>query len=335
MPTTVLSFVVEWVDPVPNLARQFLFKYFKETGEVEMFDLKARRHFLKKCAGPDWLTENDLYLGNSILVHSRVLTIRDYGDISTKERSTAEELGVGVIVQDVAKTVSAIEASFRVQAIKMVRLTGSQAEECAELVGSNDNSTVSLLNSSSCIFVAVSGKDALREMKRLVPLGLAASGPLMMAFAFGEERKLKSQAEFGPRCTCCVIRPHVLADRNLGKILADIPMTTTAMETFKLDTANASDFLQVYDGVLPDYKKSLQELTLGPCVAMELRGEDDEAVSTFRKICGPWDVDFAKELRPKSLRAKFGHDAVRNAVHCTDLKEDAEMECRFFFEILQ
>jgi nucleoside-diphosphate kinase len=33
-------------------------------------------------------------------------------------------------------------------------------------------------------------------------------------------------------------------------------------------------------------------------------------------------------------RARFGESIVKNAVHCTDLPEDGEMECRYFFETL-
>ena len=36
-------------------------------------------------------------------------------------------------------------------------------------------------------------------------------------------------------------------------------------------------------------------------------------------LCGPHDPEMAKTVRPKSLRAVFGKDRVKNAVHCTDL----------------
>ena len=49
---------------------------------------------------------------------------------------------------------------------------------------------------------------------------------------------------------------------------------------------------------------------------------------------GPWDVEMAKELRPDSLRARFGEDRIRNAVHCTDLPEDAQLECEYCFQLL-
>lgn len=54
----------------------------------------------------------------------------------------------------------------------------------------------------------------------------------------------------------------------------------------------------------------------------------------FRQLVGPHDPEIAKYLRPNTLRAKFGHERVRNVVHCTDLAEDQVLECEYFFNIL-
>jgi nucleoside diphosphate kinase len=85
-------------------------------------------------------------------------------------------------------------------------------------------------------------------------------------------------------------------------------------------------------GVVPEYTDMAEELTEGPVVALEVWAED--AVATFRQTAGPWDVEIAKELRPATIRAKFGIDRIRNGVHCSDLPEDGELECRYFFELL-
>ena len=71
----------------------------------------------------------------------------------------------------------------------------------------------------------------------------------------------------------------------------------------------------------------------GPCLALEIRQEN--AVRSFRELCGPMDPEIAKNLRPKTIRARFGHDRVRNAVHCTDLPEDGPLECEYWFSIQQ
>lgn len=58
-------------------------------------------------------------------------------------------------------------------------------------------------------------------------------------------------------------------------------------------------------------------------------------MKSFRELCGPHDPEIARTLRPQSLRAKFGIDRVKNAVHCTDLPEDGILEVEYFFNILQ
>jgi nucleoside-diphosphate kinase len=36
--------------------------------------------------------------------------------------------------------------------------------------------------------------------------------------------------------------------------------------------------------------------------------------------------EIARHIRPRTLRALYGRDKVKNAVHCTDLAEDATLE---------
>ncbi len=43
--------------------------------------------------------------------------------------------------------------------------------------------------------------------------------------------------------------------------------------------------------------------------------------------------EIARHIRPRTLRALYGKDKVKNAVHCTDLAEDASLEVMKYFEI--
>ena len=45
------------------------------------------------------------------------------------------------------------------------------------------------------------------------------------------------------------------------------------------------------------------------------------------------DPEIAKNLRARTIRAKFGHTKEVNAVHCTDLPEDGSLEVEYFFSI--
>jgi nucleoside diphosphate kinase len=41
--------------------------------------------------------------------------------------------------------------------------------------------------------------------------------------------------------------------------------------------------------------------------------------------------EIARHIRPRTLRALYGKDKVKNAVHCTDLAEDASLEVMKYF----
>lgn len=59
-------------------------------------------------------------------------------------------------------------------------------------------------------------------------------------------------------CTCCVIKPHVLIEGNLGAILDHISASekfnVTAMAMFSVKLQNAKEFYEIYKEVLPEYQ---------------------------------------------------------------------------------
>lgn len=103
------------------------------------------------------------------------------------------------------------------------------------------------------------------------------------------------------------------------------------MQMAWLDPAVSEEFYEVYK-FLPEAKRMIDQLSSGPCVALEVR--QDDAVEKFRALCGPYDPEIARKLEPNTLRAKFGSDRVQNAIHCTDMQEDGALEVNFIFDIL-
>ena len=104
----------------------------------------------------------------------------------------------------------------------------------------------------------------------------------------------------------------------------------TDMAFYALEKPNAEEFLEVYKGVVPEYYLLVDQLTAGPCLVISFGADVDQ----FREFVGPADVELAKVLRPKSVRALFGENRVKNALHVTDLKEDGKLECEYFFKVL-
>ena len=148
-------------------------------------------------------------------------------------------------------------------------------------------------------------------------------------------RECRTSAMF-TNCTCAVIKPHAIQAGFAGQIIDSIldqGFEISAMQMFHLDRPTAEEFFEIYQGVLPEFPQMTEQMTTGPCIAMEIRQEN--AVKAFRDLVGPMDPEIAKSLRPNTLRARFGIDRTRNAIHCTDLPEDGTLESEYFFSIQQ
>lgn len=71
-------------------------------------------------------------------------------------------------------------------------------------------------------------------------------------------------------------------------------------------------------------------ITSDVVVGMELVAED--AVAKWRDLIGPNNTANAKAQAPKSLRALFGTDGTRNAVHGSDSQGSMKREVDFWFK---
>ena len=67
-------------------------------------------------------------------------------------------------------------------------------------------------------------------------------------------------------------------------------------------------------------------MTSGPCLVQVLEGEN--AVARNRELMGATD---SKKAAAGTIRALFGTDIERNAVHGSDAPETARAEISFFF----
>jgi nucleoside-diphosphate kinase len=137
-------------------------------------------------------------------------------------------------------------------------------------------------------------------------------------------------------CAVCVIKPHAVAAGQVGAVLEALltaGLEVSAIRTLLLSARDAGDYLEAYRDVVPEYSRWLAELASGPSVVLEVRSDGD-VVGKLRELAGPYVPEVARELRPDSLRAKLGVDAVRNAVHVTDLSNDGPLESKFLFKVV-
>lgn len=335
------AFLVEWYDPNAQLMRQYMLLYFVDDGSVEMFDVKNRRMFLKRTQSINVRLE-DLHIGGSINVYSRQLNIVDYADPFTKnkldhmrERSlVAVPYGTnpGLLIDSIVKE------GFSIHNLRMVNLPANR-----EYINFRDNG-------KNVICMEVNGTDAVTRLQafcdRLKSLhgedAIYASNnvdrDLNKIFGPESRSKLKNTAKFNGN-TLCIIKPHTVSSGFHGKIIDSIiekGFEISAMEMFTVERANAEEFFEVYKGVVPEFNAMVSELISGSCIALEItKNGDQQVVEEFREVVGPSDPGIARYVRPNSLRATYGVDKVKNALHCTDLADDGGLETEYFFRILQ
>ncbi|XP_072282782.1 nucleoside diphosphate kinase homolog 7 [Pyxicephalus adspersus] len=366
-------FIAEWYDPNAALQRRYQLLYYPKDASVEMYDVKNHRVFLRRTKY-EALRKEDLYVGNKINVFSRHLHLVDYGDQYTARRlGSKKEKTLAMIKPDaVTKLGSIIEAildtGFTITKAKMVKLSRAEAMDFYSEHQSKSffNDLINFMTSGPIIAMEVIGDEAVASWRKLLgptnstvarsdsPESIrarfgtdgtknAAHGSDSIASAARElEFFFPSSGGRGPKntatftkSTCCIIKPHAVSEGLTGKIInyiLDGGFEIAALQMFTMEKANAEEFYEVYKGVVAEYPEMLVELCSGPCVAMEIRGPD--APKSFREFCGPADPEIARHLRPRTIRAYFGKNKVKNAVHCTDLPEDAVLEVQYFFKIL-
>ncbi|XP_013878494.1 nucleoside diphosphate kinase homolog 7 [Austrofundulus limnaeus] len=367
------AFLAEWYDPAAGLLRRYQLFFYPKDGSVEMFDVKNQRIFLRRTKYDD-LHQEDLFVGNRVNVFSRQLNLIDYGDQYTANKlGSKKERTLALIKPDVVTKMGDVidliySSSLIVTKAKMTTLTWSQAADFYVEHQSKPffNNLVQFASSGPVVAMELMGDEAVSTWRRLLgPADSAAArkeAPQSIRAQFGTDvvknvghgseslsaaaRELEfffpSTIGHGPPntatftdCTCCIIKPHALSEGLAGKILNSISAAgfeISALEMFNVDRANAEEFFEVYKGVVTEYHSMVTELCSGPCMVLEIHGTD--APRTFREFCGPADPEIARHLRPNTLRALYGKDKVRNAVHCTDLPEDGVLEVQYFFKIL-
>mmetsp|Transcript_51939 Transcript_51939/g.97155 ORF Transcript_51939/g.97155 Transcript_51939/m.97155 type:complete len:329 (-) Transcript_51939:66-1052(-) len=317
------GFVVEWYDSQADLMREYqltVFKPQKGPLEVAMYDPKAHRSFLKRMPIPDMKIE-DLTVGSTVTVYARHLKVKAYADAHTKSVLDSKRTSIAILLQPAAfarlgQIVSSIEAGGL--KIKRFRLVNNGGPVVAlEVFGDEAD----LLWSQCCGHLPES---AYKQVPRDE-----------IEIYFVDKERFPCTAAFD-HCTLCIIRPHALKAGKAGEIVSAIQsagLEISAAEMLHLQHAEAAELLDVYKGVVPYHKEMVDGMSIAPMLALEVRAEDS-AVEKLRELCGPYDVDMARHLRPQSLRARFGMDNANNGVHATDLEEDAEFEVRYVFEML-
>ena len=301
--------------------------------------------FLKKCAPQKPIALEDLYVGNAVTVYSRRLVLTAFADDATARymAEKREETFVLIKPRDLQR-VGRVLAAMQGEGMTVVDITTMtfDATRFEELSTALPRHARDLLSGTSCAIRAM-GKDVNNTLDRI----LSSTADVVRSTDESNARALSELAATGSRARAssetsalCLVKPSGVG--NLGVII-DHLVEKKGFELVNVRSmamtarAHAESFYSVYVDALPkqDVALMVEELSSGMCVALQLTRQEnvDTIVDELREIAGPRDPEIARVLRPESLRARFGEDKQRNAVHVTDLPRDGPLEVDFFFHL--
>jgi len=338
----VLGFELEHVDPVSGQIKQIFLKFFLDDNTIEL--LTGVSTFLKRIYFPDVKFE-DLYLGGTLTIYNRIMSIKAYANVATtrymemRERHfvvRAHSLSTNFLgeIYNLAKSCKMVLGRARTTYGPVDHaysgLKAQRGDILLEVVGLSGEATFA-------DEIAKMGGGGPRERLSVFEMPSSQVEELM--------KMCSACPEIPEGCTLCIIKPHVVKSRNVGGVLSSIikaGFSVDGLFCIHLSQQMVEEMFDVYRTIYSNYSATLYHMSSGPCMAVMVSGggggggrvDQIDTVERFRELAGPLHPELAKILRPDSLRGKFGTTDVLNGLHCTDLPGDGELECKFFFSTL-
>lgn len=153
---------------------------------------------------------------------------------------------------------------------------------------------------------------------------------LFAAFAVGaEENDIPAEQQLQIEQTLSIIKPDAVEHNQIGEILEyfeNAGLRVVGSKMVQLTHEQAKTFYSVHKDKA-FFNELVKYMSSGPVIVQVLEGED--AVAINRQVMGATDPSKAS---PGTIRADFGTDVQRNAVHGSDSPENAKKEISFFFK---
>lgn len=337
----VLGFECEWFDNISGALTTLFLKFFLDDNTIEILT-DGTRCLLKRIFYAD-VTVRDLFVGNSVTIFNRLLVIKKYCNEATTRYMGSREVHFLVTISREGSNslgrVFAIARTYNLKIGKARTATESHnpvpntapGDMIIEFVGIDENKAT------------LKFSEEVSNVSRWVA---AQPSSIEAVDALFSDLRQANQYARNSACSLCLIKPHVIKEERVAELLDEIAANNFCISGifyFHLTLPMAKELLDVYKDIYPSYATMIDQVVSAPVLALCITAPPDEScevVDSFRELCGPLNAELALKIRPHTLRAKFGCTSpgglslCNNAVHCTDLAEDGEMECTFFFGTL-
>ena len=123
--------------------------------------------------------------------------------------------------------------------------------------------------------------------------------------------------------TCVLIKPDAMLAHKIGEIIARFEKAGLEITNCKMLTLDRDVLARHYAHLLdkPFYPEVEEFMQSSPVVALAVSG--DNAVAAVRTLAGPTNP---AKAAPGAIRADFGTDVMKNAIHASDAPEAAVAE---------
>ena len=321
----VCGFELDWFDPVSGILKLVYLQYFIEDNTIQL--LSGGRTLLSRIWYKD-INLSDLFIGNTVQVFNKLMVVKAYANIATTRYMEARECHfiLSCCADDGHKLGKIFNIASKYQfnmgrvrttstAIVHNNINASKGDMVLEFVGINADSN-SFNEDISKLNINVT-QVAANQISEILSQVTSINVP--------EE------------CTLCLIKPNAIKSKSTGNILEAISENgfyIGGLFSTQLTMEMAEEFFDVYNTIYPSYVNMINHVTSSSVLAVMIVGDNFDVVERFREFTGPLDPELARVIKPKSLRALFGADVALNGIHCSDLTEDGDMECRYFFNTL-
>lgn len=129
--------------------------------------------------------------------------------------------------------------------------------------------------------------------------------------------------------TLAIIKPDAVHKSDeIEEIILQHGFTILQKRRVHLTPEQTSDFYAEHYGKM-FFPSLVAYMSSGPVMALVLARQN--AISYWRQLIGPTNTQKARDQAPESLRAIYGTDSTKNALHGSDSYTSAEREVHFFF----
>mmetsp|Transcript_23018 Transcript_23018/g.22177 ORF Transcript_23018/g.22177 Transcript_23018/m.22177 type:complete len:332 (+) Transcript_23018:88-1083(+) len=325
--SSILGFETQFYDPVSGIAKKLYLKFYLDDNTIEILDEKAA--FLKRIYYPD-VKLTDLYVGSSITVFNRLIQLKKCANSFTENYMNSREVHlITVFSLKESHEIGQFLRLFDKYDLNIGKIRTTKTGFSGYGIDIDEDSIII----EAIVLKSIDIQSFINDSNNIFP------NSVTMVLGADKISELMAECSSVPvpdYCTLCIIKPHVLKANKSGDVLSAITekgFCISGLHVVHFTPEMAQELMDVYTKVYPSYSLMLEQLCAGPLLAVMVTGSED-IVSEFRAFSGPLSPELARTLRPDSLRALFGSDTSLNAVHCTDLSEDGDMECRYIFETL-